>query len=107
MLLFCAKQDDTGKVDARLHVHARKTVMRLWLESGKAECVTLRQYLCRNTSSSDLLSGMLLQVAAIHLHPEPFSIENGMMTPTFKVKRPQAKTAFQKQLDAMYDKLSK
>ena len=50
---------------------------------------------------------MLLQVAAIHLHPDPFSIENGMMTPTFKVKRPQAKTAFQKQLDAMYDKLGK
>ena len=50
---------------------------------------------------------MLLQVAAIHLHPEQFSIENGMMTPTFKVKRPQAKTAFQKQLDAMYDKLGK
>jgi len=48
-----------------------------------------------------------LQVAAIHLHPEPFSIENGMMTPTFKVKRPQAKQAFQKQLDAMYAKLEK
>lgn len=47
------------------------------------------------------------QVAAIHLHPEPFSIENGMMTPTFKVKRPQAKQAFQKQLDAMYAKLEK
>lgn len=50
---------------------------------------------------------MLLQVAAIYLHPEPFSIENGLMTPTFKVKRPQAKTAFQKQLNSMYEKLGK
>lgn len=48
-----------------------------------------------------------LQVAAIHLHPEPFSLENGLMTPTFKVKRPQSKTKFQKQLDAMYSKLEK
>ncbi|KAL3163024.1 hypothetical protein ABBQ32_009451 [Trebouxia sp. C0010 RCD-2024] len=47
------------------------------------------------------------QVAAIYLHPEPFSIENGLMTPTFKVKRPQAKTAFQKQLNSMYEKLGK
>lgn len=45
------------------------------------------------------------QVAAIHLHPEPFSVENGMMTPTFKLKRPQAQTFFQAAIDEMYSKL--
>ena len=35
----------------------------------------------------------------MHLHPEPFSVENGMMTPTFKLKRPQAQTAFQHAID--------
>ncbi|KAL4422662.1 hypothetical protein ABPG75_008859 [Micractinium tetrahymenae] len=45
------------------------------------------------------------QVAAIHLHPEPFSVENGMMTPTFKLKRPQAQAAFQAAIDEMYAKL--
>jgi len=39
------------------------------------------------------------QVAAVHLHPEPFSVENGMMTPTFKLKRPQAQTFFQHAID--------
>lgn len=50
---------------------------------------------------------ILLQVAAVFLHPEAFSIENGLLTPTFKVKRPQSQTKFQKQLDAMYAKLEK
>ena len=49
----------------------------------------------------------LLQVAAVFLHPEAFSIENGLLTPTFKVKRPQSKDKFQKHLDAMYAKLEK
>ena len=39
------------------------------------------------------------QVAAVHLHHEPFSVENGMMTPTFKLKRPQAQTFFQAAID--------
>lgn len=39
---------------------------------------------------------------AIHLHHEPFSVENDILTPTFKLKRPQAKKYFQAQIDAMY-----
>eukprot|EP00198_Chlamydomonas_reinhardtii_P001500 XP_001690836.1 predicted protein [Chlamydomonas reinhardtii] len=42
------------------------------------------------------------QVHTIHLFPEPFSVENDMLTPTFKLKRPQAKARFQEELDAMY-----
>lgn len=45
------------------------------------------------------------QVAAIHLHPEPFSVENEMMTPTFKLKRPQAQARFQEVITDMYSKL--
>ncbi|KAL4852872.1 Long chain acyl-CoA synthetase 7 [Chlorella vulgaris] len=45
------------------------------------------------------------QISAIHLHPEPFTVENGMMTPTFKLKRPQAQTFFQQAIDEMYSKL--
>lgn len=42
------------------------------------------------------------QVAAVTLTPDPFSVENGMLTPTFKLKRPQAKQTFIKAIEAMY-----
>nr|CAG8435823.1 11895_t:CDS:2 [Entrophospora candida]CAG8437909.1 12134_t:CDS:2 [Entrophospora candida] len=38
----------------------------------------------------------------IYLTSEPFSVENGMFTPTFKLKRHQAKLHFKKQIDEMY-----
>jgi len=42
------------------------------------------------------------QVAAVHLCSEPFSVENGLLTPTFKLKRPQAKEAFRSVIDGLY-----
>lgn len=52
-----------------------------------------------------LIHPVVLQVADVHLHPELFSTENDLMTPTFKIKRPQAKKTFQEALNAMYAKL--
>jgi long-chain acyl-CoA synthetase len=46
------------------------------------------------------------QVAAIHLHPQAFAVDNGLLTPTFKLKRPQARKAFAEQIEAMYSKLA-
>ena len=45
------------------------------------------------------------QVKAVHLHPELFSVENGLFAPTFKLKRPQARIAFQADIDRMYSAL--
>nr|CAB3490896.1 unnamed protein product [Digitaria exilis] len=42
---------------------------------------------------------------AVTLVAEPFTLENGLLTPTFKVKRPQAKTYFAKEISDMYAKL--
>lgn len=44
------------------------------------------------------------QVKDIHLHPELFSVENSLLTPTFKNKRPYLKKYFLPQFDAMYAK---
>ncbi|XP_042054102.1 long chain acyl-CoA synthetase 6, peroxisomal-like isoform X1 [Salvia splendens] len=45
-------------------------------------------------------------VKAITLVPEPFTLENGLLTPTFKVKRPQAKEYFAQAIARMYTELS-
>ncbi|GMY27461.1 long chain acyl-CoA synthetase 6, peroxisomal-like [Fagus crenata] len=43
---------------------------------------------------------------AVTLVLEPFTLENGLLTPTFKIKRPQAKEYFAKAISNMYAELS-
>ncbi|EAW49534.1 acyl-CoA synthetase long-chain family member 5, isoform CRA_c [Homo sapiens] len=43
------------------------------------------------------------QVKAIFLHPEPFSIENGLLTPTLKAKRGELSKYFRTQIDSLYE----
>ncbi|CAI9769006.1 unnamed protein product [Fraxinus pennsylvanica] len=45
-------------------------------------------------------------VKAVTLVIEPFTLENGLLTPTFKIKRPQAKAYFAKAISDMYAELS-
>ena len=47
------------------------------------------------------------QVKAIHLTPEPFTIEAGLLTPTMKLKRPQLKALFENAIAAMYAKIER
>ncbi|NXY21929.1 ACSL1 ligase, partial [Atrichornis clamosus] len=42
------------------------------------------------------------QVKDIVLHTEMFSIENGLLTPTLKAKRPELRKYFQSQIDELY-----
>ncbi|OWZ24430.1 Long-chain-fatty-acid-CoA ligase [Phytophthora megakarya] len=44
-------------------------------------------------------------VKSLHFHPEPFSLDQGLITPTFKLKRPQLKAYFQQQIAQLYDGL--
>ncbi|DAZ93847.1 TPA: hypothetical protein N0F65_002178 [Lagenidium giganteum] len=41
-------------------------------------------------------------VKQVHLHPDLFTVDNGLVTPTFKLKRPQLKELFQQEINAMY-----
>ncbi|KAL0738705.1 hypothetical protein Bca4012_014915 [Brassica carinata] len=43
---------------------------------------------------------------AVTLVPEPFTLENGLLTPTFKVKRPQAKAYFAEAISKMYAEIA-
>uniref|UniRef100_A0A8D0Z4E4 Long-chain-fatty-acid--CoA ligase n=1 Tax=Sus scrofa TaxID=9823 RepID=A0A8D0Z4E4_PIG len=42
------------------------------------------------------------QVRGISLHPELFSIDNGLLTPTMKAKRPELRNYFRSQIDELY-----
>ena len=46
-------------------------------------------------------------VKAIHLTPEAFTIETGLLTPTMKLKRPQLKALYENALAALYAGLDK
>jgi long-chain acyl-CoA synthetase len=41
-------------------------------------------------------------VKDIYLHPEQFSIENNLLTPTMKTKRPELGKYFEKEITEMY-----
>ncbi|XP_041672361.1 long-chain-fatty-acid--CoA ligase 5 [Cheilinus undulatus] len=45
------------------------------------------------------------QVKDMYLHPEQFTIENGLLTPTLKAKRAELKALFQPQIDTLYANL--
>ncbi len=47
------------------------------------------------------------QVRAVYLEPELFAVENELLTPTFKLKRPQLQKKYQAEIDAMYAAMKK
>lgn len=55
----------------------------------------------RNLSKSSGLKGFET-IKSIHLDHEPLSVENGMLTPTFKLKRKQIQDKYQSMIDEMY-----
>lgn len=48
-----------------------------------------------------------LQVKAIHVHDELFSVENGFLTPTFKTKRAIVAKAFEEKFQELYEEVDK
>ncbi|XP_029287225.1 long-chain-fatty-acid--CoA ligase 1a isoform X2 [Cottoperca gobio] len=45
------------------------------------------------------------QVREIALHPELFSVQNGLLTPTLKAKRTELRNRFREQIDELYAKI--
>lgn len=61
----------------------------------------------RVSRRAHVTGAVAVQVQAVHLVAEPFSIDNGLLTPSFKLKRPQAKEAFADAITAMYRRLDR
>ncbi|CAK4617239.1 hypothetical protein LEN26_013020 [Aphanomyces euteiches] len=93
-------------------------VVQAWANSKKIpEGNNLAKMAARADLKADILASMA-EVAKesklngfecakdIYLHSEAFSVENDLVTPTFKLKRPQLKAYFKTQIDAMYAKLT-
>ena len=53
-------------------------------------------------AKANKLSG-LEKIKKLHLVLEPFSIENDLLTPTFKIKRNVAKNVYQDAILAIYE----
>ncbi|XP_023247364.1 long-chain-fatty-acid--CoA ligase 5 isoform X2 [Copidosoma floridanum] len=49
--------------------------------------------------------GMWLLVRDLYLHPDPFSTQNGLLSPSLKLKRSQLKAYFKPQLEDLYQNL--
>ncbi len=47
---------------------------------------------------------LFAQVKDLHLHPEMFSVANGLLTPTLKSRRADIRRFFQEQISSMYSK---
>ena len=56
------------------------------------------------TVVSAFMSFPSFQVKDLHLHPETFSVANGLLTPTMKSRRADIRRAFEEQISSMYSK---
>jgi len=67
--------------------------------------MTLKQYVMGSVLDLSKKNKLLANEKPkfIHLTKEPFSVENGLVTPTLKLKRNVAKEYFGAQIDKMYE----
>ena len=56
------------------------------------------------TGKAEKLKGFEL-IKALHLEANLFAVEDDLLTPTFKLKRPQLQKKYQTLIDAMYKEL--
>ncbi|KAF7064555.1 hypothetical protein CFC21_070846 [Triticum aestivum] len=91
-------------------------VLKAWAASEGIQSEDLRQLCADPRAKAAVLADMdsigkeaqlrgFEFAKAVTLVAEPFTVENGLLTPTFKVKRPQAKAYFAKELADMYAQL--
>nr|XP_033799325.1 long-chain-fatty-acid--CoA ligase 1 isoform X2 [Geotrypetes seraphini] len=90
-------------------------VLPIWAK--KKKIIGTFEELCKNTELKNLIledlqklgieSGLKTfeQVKGIALHPEMLTVQNGLLTPTMKAKRPELRKFFQSQINELYTKM--
>ncbi|XP_035211177.1 long-chain-fatty-acid--CoA ligase 5-like [Stegodyphus dumicola] len=70
---------------------------------------TVKQFLLDDITKLGKEAGLksFEQVKDIYLHPEPFTVESGLLTPTMKTKRPECRKYFSFLIDDMYKNMQK
>ncbi|XP_027164833.1 long chain acyl-CoA synthetase 6, peroxisomal-like [Coffea eugenioides] len=98
-------------------VSVEQEMLKAWAAAQGIKCDDLQQLCTDQRARSAVLAdmdavGRAAQLRgfefakAVTLVLEPFTLENGLLTPTFKIKRPQAKAYFAKAIADMYAELS-
>eukprot|EP01116_Phalansterium_solitarium_P022436 TRINITY_DN740_c0_g1_i1.p1 TRINITY_DN740_c0_g1~~TRINITY_DN740_c0_g1_i1.p1 ORF type:complete len:641 (+),score=168.99 TRINITY_DN740_c0_g1_i1:107-2029(+) len=90
--------------------------LKRWAASAGVAVSDLAE-LCRNKQAIDAVLGSMKaaakeaklrgfeEVKLVYLSPEPFGVENGLLTPSLKLKRPQAAKHFEQQINELYSRL--
>ena len=89
--------------------HGRPDMVLLTAEEchgmdSRASCLQAAGHVCEEVNKVGKKGGLrgFERIKAVHLVPEQFSVDNGLMTPSFKLKRNQLQKHFQKEIDKMY-----
>jgi long-chain acyl-CoA synthetase len=69
-------------------------------------CVTIARWFGQVAGRSGGLQGFEM-VHAVHLEPEEFSVDNGALTPTNKLRRYHLGKTYAAQIAAMYDEIAR
>ncbi|KAL8593299.1 hypothetical protein ACOMHN_009952 [Nucella lapillus] len=92
---------DEGVVKAFATNNGLPTDLAAFCQSKEAKDIILKDM--QGTGKSNQLKGFE-QIKDIHLHPQQFTVENGLLTPTMKNKRPALRKLFKDVVDALYAK---
>lgn len=93
------------------------SIMRWASKHSKFKAMTLEEVCVSEEAKTEILNYINIhgkendlksfeQVKALHLTTSEFTVENELLTPTFKLKREQARTVFSERIDKMYSKLT-
>jgi len=85
-----------------------------WAKQNNIQDVS-HEGLCQNDAVKSLITQQIKEISAasklhgfeipkaFHLTAEAFTVENDLLTPTFKLKRPQAKAKYQEEIRKLYE----